>query len=202
MKHLNTALHIISLAAIAILFFLVLKNQNPGNKVHAANSKTDTATTRPGLIAYFEMDSLERHYDYIKDVREQLKSKEQAINNELNSAKKSYMNRIQVLQSKAATMSQQEGEAAQGEINQMQQDLQQKEGRLAQDLQEQQFKLMQNINKKIEDFLMRYNQNKKYSFIISHSPGDFMYFKETNRDITDDLIKGLNEEYKAESTKK
>jgi len=195
MKNVNTVLNIVSLAAIAALFFLFFKSGDPGNAV--THTKKDTSGVNNATsIAYFEMDTVERHYNYIKDVQEQLKGRQQAITNELNSTKKSYMTRIQQLQSKAATMSQQEGESAQAEINQMQSELQQKEARLSQELQEQQFKLMQDINKKIEEFLQTFNKNKRYTYILSHSPGDFIYYKDSSNNITDEVIKGLNEEYK------
>lgn len=195
MKNVNTALHVVSLVAIAALFFIVMKKDNGSSSLsHRGN---DAAASKNNIaIAYFEMDSVEHNYRYIKDVQDQLKGRQQAIANDLNNTKKQYMGRIQQLQSKAATMSQQEGESAQAEINQMQTDLQQKEARLNQELQEQQFKLMQDINKKIEDFLTTYNKDRKYSYILSHSPGDFMYFKDSSNNITNDIINGLNAGYK------
>ena len=108
-------------------------------------------------------------------------------------AKKGYMNRIQQLQAKAPNMSQQEGEAAQAEINQMQLNMQQKEARLAQGLQEKQFKMMQDINNKIAEFLKVYNSDRRFSYIISHQPGDFLYYSDTVYNITADVLKGLND---------
>jgi outer membrane protein len=196
MKNINAVLHVISLIAIAVLFFLYLKPSSPAGKSHQSKNDTSIAGSREIAIAYFEMDTVEHNYKYIKDVQDQLKSRQQAIANDLNNTKKQYYGRIQQLQGKAATMSQQEGEAAQAEINQMQVELQQKEARLNQELQEQQFKLMQDINKKIEDFLETYNKNRKYAYILSHSPGDFMYYKDTLNNITNEIIRGLNDTYK------
>jgi outer membrane protein len=196
MKNVNAVLHGISLVAIAILFFLFLKPASPSGKTQHAKNDDINSTSKDIAIAYFEMDTVERNYKYIKDVQEQLKGRQQAITNDLNSTKKQYMGRIQQLQGKAPTMSQQEGESAQAEINQMQLELQQKEARLNQELQEQQFKLMQDINSKIENFLETYNKNKKYVYIFSHSPGDFMYYKDSLHNITGEIIKGLNETYK------
>lgn len=196
MKNVNTILHIVSLVAIAVLFFLVFRTGSPSVSNHSSIKDTSGAAGGGISIAYFEMDTIEHNYNYIKDVQEQLKSRQQAISVELNNTKKQYLGRIQQLQSKAATMSQQEGESAQAEINQMQEDLQQKEAKLNQDLQEQQFKLMQDINKKIEDFLATFNKDKKYAYIFSHSPGDFIYFKDSVNNITSDILSGLNSNYK------
>lgn len=195
MKQLNTLISVVLLAAVAVLFFLVLKKdgvKKPTDTTPDAKSNS----VKSGTIVYFEMDSVEQQYAYIKDVREKLKGREQSITNELNDMKKGYMNRIQQLQSKATNMSQQEGEAAQAEINQMQQNMQQKEARLSQELQDQQFKLMQDINKRIEDYLKMYNAQNKYAFILSHTAGDHIYYKDSTLNITSDLVRGLNETYK------
>ncbi len=194
MKNFNTILNVVSLAAIAVLFFLFFKHHSPAK--NTGTGKDTGKIYKPGSIAYFEMDTIEQHYNYIKDVREQIKAREQSITNDLNNTKKNYMARIQELQGKAPTMSQQEGESAQAEINQMQLDMQQKEADLSQQLQDHKFKLMQDINKKIEDFLLVYNQEKKYVYIFSHQAGDFIYFKDSTNDITQEIIKGLNEGYK------
>jgi len=194
MKNLSLILSSLALAGVAILLFLRFKESGNGEKKIGISTKSEGHTH--GQIGYFEMDSLEQHYDYIKEVRSQLKRQEDEINAELNGMKKSYMGRIQQLQQKASTMSQQEGESAQAEINQMQMNLQQQEAKLSQELQEKQFKMMQEINNKIAEFLKGYNENKHFAYIISHSPGDFVYYSDSAFNITTDLIKGLNSSYK------
>ncbi len=55
---------------------------------------------------------------------------------------------------------------------------------------------MQDINKKIENYLAEYNKDGKYGYIFSHSAGDFIYFKDSVNNITNNIIKGLNDNYK------
>ncbi len=193
----NIALAVLALA-VGVLYFLHF-GANPGKKKGATAPGSDsTGTSVAGRIAYFEMDSLEQQYLYIKEVQSKLKQREQVMTAELQGMRNGYMGRIQQLQSKASTMSQQEGESAQAEINQMERTLQQKEGKMAQELQEEQFKLMQDINKKIEEYLAEYNASKGYAYIISRQAGDFIYYKDSTFDITDDLVRGLNDKYNEE----
>ncbi|MCC6762395.1 OmpH family outer membrane protein [Phnomibacter sp. MR] len=194
MKNVSTILSILSLAGVAGLFVMQFAGGSSTSKSANAAAKTDSHTH--GQVGYFEMDSIEQHYAFVKNVRDQLKKDEDNITAELGGMKKNYMGRIQQLQAKAPTMSQQEGEAAQAEINQMQMTLQQREAKLTQDLQEKQFKMMKEINDKIADFLKTFNANKKYAYIISRSPGDFVYFADSTYNITDEVIKGLNAAYK------
>ncbi|HMP93995.1 MAG TPA: OmpH family outer membrane protein [Phnomibacter sp.] len=195
MKQLPLVLSSLALAGVVGLFIMQQQRSSKSGP-KPATSADSLATHTHGQIGYFEMDSIERHYAYIKEVQAQIKKQEESITNELNSLKKNYMGRIQQLQSKAPNMSQQEGEAAQAEINQMQVNMQQKEAQLSQALQEKQFKMMQDINSRITDYVKQYNQQKKFAYIISHQPGDFIYFTDTAFNITSDILKGLNEAYK------
>lgn len=199
MKYFNSIAIFVLALGLIILYFLHFKGETTIGKKNIALTTDSLGTGVPmGPIAYFEMDSIEQQYLYIKDVQSKLKTREQAITGELEGMKKGYMGRVQQLQSKAPAMSQSEGEAAQGEISQMERNLEQKQARMAQDLQEQQFKLMQDINKKIEVYLATYNKNRGFSYIFSRQAGDFIYYKDTVMNITNDLIKGLNDEYSKE----
>lgn len=199
MKQVSNVVLAILAVAVAVLFYFQFAGKQAAGSKPVANGGEEAATDNyPGKIAYFEMDSVEQQYQYIKEVQGQLKTREQSITSELGSMRNGYANRVQQLQSQAPQMSQQDGERAQAEITQMERNLQQREAKLAQELQEQQFKLMQDINKKIEDFVTEYNKTKGYAYIISRQSGDFIYFKDTTLNITNDLIKGLNEQYSKE----
>lgn len=202
MKQFNTiAIGVLALA-VAVLFFLQFKGGKSPKTGAAIGTKDSSAVSTVGRIGYFEMDSVEAHYQYIKDIKSQLKQRESSMSGELQGMRNSYMGRIQQLQQKAPSMSQQEGEAAQAEIDQMQRNMQQKEAKLGQELQEHQFKLMQDINKTIMEYVTEYNQDKGYSYIISRQAGDFIYYKDSTFDITQELVKGLNEKYNKEKGSK
>ena len=195
MKILNSVLLAVLLVAVGVLYYLHFKKDGtkPKTKVSASDVP---AGNIPFRIAYFEMDSLEKHYEAIKDVRSKLDAEKERIAGNLNATKKKYQARVEQLQQQASTMSQQQGEQAQQEINQMQVSLQQQEAELTQQLQNMQFTQLQDINKKIEEYLKTYNQQKQFAFVISHSTGDFIYYKDSLCNVTADLVEGLNEEYK------
>lgn len=205
MKHLSTILSLIAIAGVTVLFF---KNNNSSKKAGVKKVSNDSASIRDieteGKVAYFEMDSLENNYSFMKDAREKLKQKEAALTKELESTKNGYMNRLKQLQEKAQSgaMSQQEQESAQNEYMQMQQKVQQQEGKVAQQLQELQLQMLKEIHNNIKEFLNEYNEDKKYAYILSHSDGDFVYYKDSTLNITNDLLEGLNKKYAASKTDK
>lgn len=199
MKKISLILNIILFIAVAVLYYFHFVS----NKTCSIEkpSVQNNNTSNNFKVAYFEMDSLESQYGYIKEIRNELKNKQTDIAAELNKIRKNYQSRIAQLQEKASTMSQSEGEAAQKEVYQMQQNLAAKEQSLNQAFQEESYKKMQTVNTRIEDFLKQYNNGKGYAYIITNQPG-FVYYKENKYDITKDVIDGLNTQYQQEKNKK
>lgn len=195
MKQLSLVLSII---ATAISGFLLVKQFSNGKQPD--QSKTSVAGEKlPGnehfKIAYFDIDSLQNKYEYFKDALGQLKVKEEAMNNELSSMEKNYQRKIGEWQKKGASMSQSEADAVQREYAQMQQNYQQRRLALEQQLEGLKMDYKKNIKTKIEAYLKDFNKDNGYSFIISYEP-ELMFYKDTAYNITEQLIQGLNSEYK------
>ena len=193
MKNIATVLSIISLILISVLFYLHF-SQKP--VVKASPAVTTNAERSDFRIAYFDIDSLQTHFEYFKKVSNEMKARENAMTVELRTLENSYQKKIKEWQEKGANMSQAEGEAAQREYAQMQQRYQKRQMDLEQELQKQKVDLMTDLRKKVEDYLKEYNKEKGYAFILSYEPGFMLYYKDTLYDVTSDLITGLNEKYK------
>jgi outer membrane protein len=185
----------LALLLSGILLYVVYRK--PGNLQSAVSG---TATGSPSAasfrIAYFNLDSLEAHYNYFKDVVDQLKSKENEMNAELSGMEKGYQKKITEWQKKGNSMSQAESEQAQQEYAQMQQTYQMKKQSLQEALLKHNEDLKADIRKTIEAYLKDYNKDKGYNFIISYEPNSFIYIRDTAYNITADLIKGLNASYR------
>ncbi len=194
MKNTGTILGAISLVAVGILYIIHFSG-NPGKGTAIAGTPADSSGTAKGSIAYFIMDSVESNYEYIKQAREELRKEEEKITNELNGLRNRYMGRIQQLKQKEATMSMEEGYAAQAEIDQMQRNMAEREKTLAEGLGNKQAKLLKEINETIEGFLQDYNRDKHYTYIISHQQGDMIFYRDSLLNITNDVIGGLNSLY-------
>jgi len=193
MKNISTLLNVVSLALIAVLFFLFFNHTEQLKKISVATEKQSNSSFK---IAYFEIDSLEAHYDYFKDILGQAKSKESAMNSELSGMEKAYQRKIAEWQQKGAKMTQAESEQAQQEYAGMQQNYQSRKQSLSEELYKYNEDLKADIKKKIENFLKEYNKKGNYSYIIAYEPNSFMYYKDTLYNITQDLVDGLNAGYK------
>lgn len=196
MKNISTILSSVALLAVGVLFYLhITHTEELKRQITVNNNKHDTSNFR---IAYFDIDTLQEHYNSFQDAEEKIKAKENASKNQLNALNASYQKRLRELQEKAPTMTQADGEAAQRELAQLEKQFQQKELELDQELKKMQMDLMTDLHKQVEDYLKTYNQGKGYAYIFSYSPGVLMYYKDSLYDITGDMIKGLNTLYKKE----
>lgn len=193
MKQLSIALNVLLLVLVGILFYLhfdVRKKQ-----MAPAETKVSNAQVPGSRIAYFEMDSLQENYNYFKDALNQLKQKEQAMNTELAGLERAYQKKLNEWQQKGPSMSQTEADAAQRENAQMQQNYQLRKQSLEESFAKQSMEFKKDIKNKIEDFLKNYNKDKNYSYILAYEP-DFIFLRDTTKNITADLVKGLNASYK------
>jgi outer membrane protein len=185
---------LLALLLTGVLFYVVYHKPQTAPVVVTASEVNHTVGNN-FRMAYFNLDSLEAHYQYFKDVLDQVKGKENEMNAELNSMEKSYQKKITEWQKKGSTMSQSESQEAQQEYAQMQQNYQTRKQTLQESLLKHNEDLKSDIRKKIEDYLKEYNKTKGYTYIIAYDANSFIYLKDSTNNITDDLVNGLNAAY-------
>jgi outer membrane protein len=179
---------VLAVAIIVLFVFHFNTNSTP--------SKTAISDKGGVKIAYFEIDSIQNSYEFFKDVKSSLQVKDMENTKQLTNLKNDYIAKYQELQKSAQFLSQGEMASRQQELIKAEKNYTSKEQQLSQELQEESFKRLQEVKKKIEVFLANYNKDKQFAFILS-SNADLMYYKDTTYDITADIIKGLNEDYKS-----
>ena len=73
-------------------------------------STTDSGAAQQFTMAYFEMDSLENNYEYVKEIRQTLKQKEENIARELQGLGAKYRQEMAAWQQKGRAITQEENE--------------------------------------------------------------------------------------------
>jgi len=71
--------------------------------------------------------------------------------------------------------------------------LQNLDGQLTQQLMQEQQKMSEELRDTINAFLKEYNKDGKYQLILSNTAGDNILFAAKGYDITDEVVKLLNE---------
>ena len=164
--------------------------------VKGSSSKDSSINHSPFRIAYFEMDSVENNFLMVKDVKAEIDKKQKEYNNDVARLDMIYKNRYEGYQQKGSTMSKEEIDKAKADLQQLEETLKGQKQDL--DLQYQDFVThrMLTLKTTVADFLKEYNKSTDYSYIFANA-ADMIYYKDTAYNITADVIRGLNESYKA-----
>ena len=200
MKNLSLILNAVLAVALGVLFKLHFTLRNEVNKI---NSQPVAAKSGVGQMVFVNMDSLYVKYDQYADVKAQMEEKQKKMEAELAVKKNSYERAVADYQEKA-----QKGLLLRSEMAKIEQQLmsdQQNLQHLAETLQGQLAEESQVANRKLfnslVEYLKEYNKNGKFPYIISHAYGSNLLYASDSLDITNDVIKGLNEKYKSEHKK-
>lgn len=194
MKNGSLIFNIILLVLIGVLFYLHFVS--PKHAVTLLGKGRDTTSYKTGQfrIAYFELDSVTNSFAMVKDMKDQLSQQEESINNEFNRLQKMYNDKLAHYQGQAEHMTQVQSENANKDMLQLQETIRNKKQELDQRYQNTYMQKMQEVRTRVQEFLKEYNKDKGYSYIFGYEPG-FIYYRDTIYNITNDLIRGLNEQY-------
>jgi outer membrane protein len=188
----SLVLNVILVIAIGILFYLVLGKKS--NNFSGFSGTKDSLTKVPGKLAYFELDSLENNYEYYKTVRKAFLEKDSIAQTNIAAMKKDFQNKVDDANKRGATMSQAEQLSLSKELGNMQNAIMEKQQQIEEDLSSERIRMLEDVKVRIQEFLKIYAKEKGYSFVLSASREDNIFYKDTARNITQELIYYLNQQ--------
>lgn len=170
-----------------------------GKSLVNADAKAPVAVGEGGLkIAYINTDTLMAKYQYAIDLQKQLQdfqtAKENSLKQQFAQFQKDYESYVKG-GGENMTLSQQQ--AKEKELQERSQRLQGLEGEYTQQIAERTMNESEKMTKAVYNFIREYNaQNQQFDLILakSFSSSPILYGNE-GMDITDEILKGLNEEY-------
>lgn len=210
MKNLSFIINGILAVAVTILFYQVHSLKNSGdvssqNEVENKNPiiVTSASNLADAKIAYINTDSINEHYAYIADFTKVLKSKKSVIESQMQTLTTRFQKDYESFQQSAQAGIASEADLMKQKTNleRQQQDIANKElqmQNLGIELEEKNIEL----NKNVKDFLAKYN-NGKFDYVLSYSDMiPTILLVNPKLDITNDILKGINQEYKNKKNKK
>lgn len=199
MKNLSLVINAVLFVAVAVLYFLHFSEKKPkDSKAKITASKPIPTGGSHPAIAYVELDSLNENITYIRKKRKELEAEQKAIETEWENSYRVLENKKNNFLKKGNAITQEMAQQFQGELMQEQQQVDEKKQSLSQRLNEKSYKFMDDIQKKLKDFLTEYNSQKNYMYIFTTGTGlDYMVYKDSSLNITDDVIAGMNEKMNA-----
>ena len=185
-------LNVLLLLGLGVLYYLFFTYRHQDeHRIQQANA----ATANRFKIAYFELDSLQENYAYFKEMRDYLSTQEAGMTKRLNGLRDKYTDKLKEYNQKGPTMSQTEQGAFEQQLISLKNEYDQSQQQMNQDMNNLYMQKMQNVKLRIQDVLKNYCRDSGYSYVFASSNEDYLYYKDTLRDITPGIVTLLNEEY-------
>ena len=195
MKKSFSKIAIVTLTAFA---FIACNNQPKQNDTVASKNETTTTPASDNQkVAYVEIDSIMSQYMYWKDVTKIIKAKEANIQRTLAGKQKAIQAAAANFQQnvQANKYTQVQAQQIQARIQKQEQDADALQQRLGAEYQNEVAKYNKALSDSVHNYLKEYNKDKKFAIILAKS-GDNILYADPAYNITDDVIKGMNQAYK------
>lgn len=189
-----------TVAVATMSAFIMSSCDKQDAKMDEKSPKTETKSEMK--IAYIEIDSIMTQYNFCKDYSKILEQKGQNIQKTIAQKGQALQNAAVKFQQdiQANKYTREQAEAVQGNLQKQDNDLQMLQQRLGNEFQTETDKYNKALRDSIQNFLTKYNKDKKYTFILS-KVGDNMLYADKSCDITEEVIAGLNKAYKGTAKK-
>jgi outer membrane protein len=200
MKKIYLVINVILILAVAGLYYLHFScKKSCKTKPDNCSIKRTFKDSGSSKIAYIDLDSLNEKIAYIRDNRKSLEAEQRSIESEWEAGYQNLEKQKNTFLQHAKTATQSETEAFQNKFIEDQQQIDSKKQMLTQKLNEKSYKFMDDLQKKLKDFLADFNKDQKFDFIFSVGSGlDYILYRDSTLDITNEVISGLNEKLTAQ----
>ncbi len=193
MKNLSLVLNGVLLVAVAVLFFLHFsgsKSQGSGGSGLAGDLK----------FAYIHSDSVLKNYDYFTVTRDKLEAKGKRLDMELQGRAQTLQGEIESYQRNANSLTGNQARAIEEDLGKKRQNLQMYQESLSQEMLAEQDKVTKDLYDRVTKYLAIYGKEKGLQVVLKYNSTSDLLYANQGLDISSEVIKGLNEQYKNEST--
>jgi outer membrane protein len=194
-KNFSIILNII--LAIAIIVLYVLHFSGPKDENNAPKEPTDSLSLPADIaIAYILEDSLLSNYDYFIELAGGLEKQRQEMENDYTLKAQGLQKEIEGFQRTAGNMTMNQARAVEEDLVRKRQNLMMLQEKMGQDLMKAEADVNNKLYDKVTAYLEDYAKDKGYSIILNMKRGNAVLYGHQGMDITDIVLKGLNENYK------
>lgn len=196
MRNLSILFNFILLIAVGVLYWLHFKS-NTGRS-NPVPSKVINFGDKNIKIAYVNIDSINENYNFYKDKRSDYQKKYDAFDNQVSAKARKLQEDFMKYQEEAEKMSMEKRYYTEEDLKKRDEELAEQRDRLTNQLAEEQAKLQEEFTNRVLNYLNKYNEEKGYDFILGYVKGGGVLYANDSLNITDEILNGLNEEYKQE----
>lgn len=184
---------LIGMIILYILFFTVEKPSGPQAQIALQKSGAGSLS-----VAFVNIDSLNEKYEFVRALKNDLESTGRRLQTEVMTEQGSLEKEIADFQRQVGnnTITEEKAKMVYEELMQKQQSLLEKKDRYTQQVANQELSLNLRLLDTVTNFLRRYNKSFGFDYILTYKTGGDILIANDTLDITKDVVKMLNEEYK------
>ena len=194
MKNLSLILNAVLIVAVGVLYYL----QFSGKK---SNVEADVKAPSNMKIAYINADSVLKYYEYVIENKTIFEAKGNKLQQDLQNRAKGLQDEISAYQRNVSNLTIGQAKAVEENLQKKDQNLRLFQQSVEQELMNDQAKMSVTLRDKITGFLKTYAQGSNLEVVLKFDTSSDVLFGNAGIDISKDVIKGLNEQYKLDKSK-
>ncbi|MCB8999291.1 MAG: OmpH family outer membrane protein [Bacteroidales bacterium] len=200
MKNLNTILIIVLIIAVGVLYAFHFTGKAKTESKNEMQTTENTPAVKDANIAYINIDTLLVQMDMYTDLQTSLEKKRKDLESTFQGKVNTFQKNVADLQNKVnkGLLTRAEAEERNQQLGADQQQLEALNNTYTQQLQEEGAVSQRKVIDFIMEYLKEYNADKNINFVFSYTFGGNLLYMNNAFDITNDILKGVNEKYQAE----
>jgi outer membrane protein len=185
--------------AVALVSVMAACQNKENTSTTPAKTTEGSTTSNKDQIVYVNSDSLLTKYEYFKDLKTKLDGKSKAAQADMGAKTQAFQREVAQYQQQQSTLPADQRASTEQRLARKQQELQSYQQNAGAALQNEQATEQEKLYDKVADYLKTYAKTKGYKMVLTYSKGNSaILFADDTLDITSEVIKGLNEAYKAD----
>jgi outer membrane protein len=198
-KSTHQILYIILFVLLAVLYFIQFSSSTNNENIPTVEKELAIQPLNKGglNIAYVNSDTVSKYYEFAKKIQKTLTTKRSEAEGQIKSKYFAYESLVQEFEKASPIMGDREKMEKAQKIRLLEQEIMQVEQQLSEQVSRQELELTQSYIVKTNDYMQEIGKTLGYDYVMSYRVGGAMLYANERHDITNEIIKLLNERYES-----
>ena len=198
-KSTHQILYIILFVLLSILYFIQFSNIGNTENIPSPEKELSIQSPNEGSvnIAFVNSDTVSKYYEFAKKIQKTLTTKRSEAEGQIKSKYFAYESLVQEFEKASPIMGDREKMEKAQKIRLLEQEIMQVEQQLSEQVSREELELTQSYIVKTNDYMQEIGKTLGYDYVMSYRVGGAMLYANERHDITNEIIKLLNERYES-----
>ena len=198
-KSTHQILYIILFVLLAVLYFIQFSSSTNNENIPTVEKELAIQPLNEGgpNIAFVNSDTVSKYYEFAKKIQKTLTTKRSEAEGQIKSKYFAYESLVQEFEKASPIMGDREKMEKAQKIRLLEQEIMQVEQQLSEQVSRQELELTQSYIVKTNDYMQEIGKTLGYDYVMSYRVGGAMLYANERHDITNEIIKLLNERYES-----